>query len=261
MAGQVLVRRSSPCAATPAGERLLRLARQTSLLYDEAAEALDAAAPRTGRACRSRSTPTRSTPGSAAVLRAVGAGTAWRCGCTSRTRPTPPTCCAAARCWLRSRPTRSPVQGCAVEPLGTLRYRAGRGAGVRGALAARARLRLGADADRGVQREGRAAARRPRRPRRRAAAGRAPGADLGRLPRGGPARPRLGGDPRAAAATPTSRPGGWSLLSPRDHVDVPLHWQRWRLDSPLLARLTDAVRAPPPGKHADPSLTLRRVSD
>ena len=44
MAGQVLVRRSSPCAATPAGERLLRLARQTNLLYDEAADALDAAA-------------------------------------------------------------------------------------------------------------------------------------------------------------------------------------------------------------------------
>jgi LysR family transcriptional regulator (chromosome initiation inhibitor) len=28
----------------------------------------------------------------------------------------------------------------------------------------------------------------------------------------------------------------------RLHVDVPLHWQRWRLDSPVLDRLTDAVR-------------------
>jgi LysR family transcriptional regulator (chromosome initiation inhibitor) len=27
-----------------------------------------------------------------------------------------------------------------------------------------------------------------------------------------------------------------------DVVDVPLHWQRWRLDSPRLATLTDAVR-------------------
>jgi len=28
-----------------------------------------------------------------------------------------------------------------------------------------------------------------------------------------------------------------------DVIDVPLHWQRWRLDSPRLAQLTDAVRA------------------
>jgi LysR family transcriptional regulator (chromosome initiation inhibitor) len=31
-------------------------------------------------------------------------------------------------------------------------------------------------------------------------------------------------------------------LGTRLHVDVPLHWQRWRLDSPVLDRLTDAVR-------------------
>ena len=49
--------------------------------------------------------------------------------------------------------------------------------------------------------------------------------------------------------------GGWSRsrssptssgrlvpLVSRLHVDVPLHWQRWRLDSPVLDRLTDAVR-------------------
>jgi LysR family transcriptional regulator (chromosome initiation inhibitor) len=27
-----------------------------------------------------------------------------------------------------------------------------------------------------------------------------------------------------------------------DVIDVPLHWQRWRLDSPKLATLTAAVR-------------------
>jgi LysR family transcriptional regulator (chromosome initiation inhibitor) len=27
-----------------------------------------------------------------------------------------------------------------------------------------------------------------------------------------------------------------------DVIDVPLHWQRWRLDSPRLAALTEAVR-------------------
>ena len=31
-------------------------------------------------------------------------------------------------------------------------------------------------------------------------------------------------------------------LSP-EAIDVPLHWQRWRLDSPRLAALTEAVRA------------------
>lgn len=31
-------------------------------------------------------------------------------------------------------------------------------------------------------------------------------------------------------------------LGSRLHVDVPLHWQRWRLDSPVLDRLTHAVR-------------------
>lgn len=31
-------------------------------------------------------------------------------------------------------------------------------------------------------------------------------------------------------------------LGARLHVDVPLHWQRWRLDSPVLDRLTDVVR-------------------
>jgi LysR family transcriptional regulator, chromosome initiation inhibitor len=33
------------------------------------------------------------------------------------------------------------------------------------------------------------------------------------------------------------------LLNSRDHVDVPLHWMRWRLDSPLLDRLGDQVQS------------------
>lgn len=43
-AGQVLVRRSTPCVATDAGQRFVRLARQTALLYDDlrAGEGLDA---------------------------------------------------------------------------------------------------------------------------------------------------------------------------------------------------------------------------
>ena len=71
---------------------------------------------------------------------------------------------------------------------------------------------------------------------------RAPGADLGRLPRGGLPRPGLGDGARAAARTGRSTPGRLVPLGGRLHLDVPLHWQRWRLDSPVLDRLTDAVR-------------------
>src|SRR5689334_2921391 len=38
--GQVVVRRGTPCVPTPAGEVLVRLARQSQLLHDEAREAL-----------------------------------------------------------------------------------------------------------------------------------------------------------------------------------------------------------------------------
>lgn len=38
-------------------------------------------------------------------------------------------------------------------------------------------------------------------------------------------------------------PGAVQLLDPRVTVDVPLHWQRWKLRSPSLDRLTDVVVA------------------
>nr|MBP6526407.1 ArgP/LysG family DNA-binding transcriptional regulator [Dermatophilaceae bacterium] len=50
----------------------------------------------------------------------------------------------------------------------------------------------------------------------------------------------------AAIPEPQLRPdlesGDLVVISARDHVDVELHWQRWRLDSPILDRLTAAVR-------------------
>ncbi len=41
---------------------------------------------------------------------------------------------------------------------------------------------------------------------------------------------------------PDVRDGRLTPLGSRLHLDVTLHWQRWRLDSPVLDRLTDAVR-------------------
>src|SRR5277367_414854 len=42
--GQVLISRGTPCRPTPHGEWLVRLGRQTRLLYDEAGQALTTAA-------------------------------------------------------------------------------------------------------------------------------------------------------------------------------------------------------------------------
>jgi LysR family transcriptional regulator (chromosome initiation inhibitor) len=41
---------------------------------------------------------------------------------------------------------------------------------------------------------------------------------------------------------PDVRAGRLVTLGSRAYLDVALHWQRWRLDSPILDRLTDAVR-------------------
>ena len=47
---------------------------------------------------------------------------------------------------------------------------------------------------------------------------------------------------RSPSSCRTSRDGRLAVLGPRLHVDVDLWWHRWRLDSPLLTRLTEAVR-------------------
>jgi LysR family transcriptional regulator (chromosome initiation inhibitor) len=44
-----------------------------------------------------------------------------------------------------------------------------------------------------------------------------------------------------AQATPLLRQGRLTLLSPADWVDLPLYWQQWKLDSPALASLAEAV--------------------
>jgi LysR family transcriptional regulator (chromosome initiation inhibitor) len=42
-------------------------------------------------------------------------------------------------------------------------------------------------------------------------------------------------------AAPRLRDGTYVQIS-KTHLDVPLYWQCWRLDSPIIARITDAVR-------------------
>jgi len=254
MAGQVLVRRSSPCAATPAGERLLRLARQTSLLYDEAAEALDAAArgpvelPVAVNA-DSLDTWFRGVLGTVAEWEAV----ALRLHVEDQAYSAD----LLRRGDVLGAVTSDPiaVQGCVVEPLGTLRYRpaaapefAERWRHGRGFDWARMPAVVFNEKD-AVQHD--------------VLAARGVGLPpvVHRVPTSNDfheaVRLGLGW---AAIPEPQLNPdlesGRLVLLSARTHVDVTLHWQRWRLDSPLLARLTDAVR-----QAAKSTLTRQKLSD
>ena len=230
-AGQVLVSRGAPCRPTAAGEALVRLGRQLRLVYDEARRELD--------------------PGTAVDLRvAVNADSlaTWFRGVV-----------AAAATWeltalrlyvedqawsqdllrsgevlaaVTSDPT--PVQGCTVETLGVLRYVPVASPAIAALGWARRPMLVFNEKDT-LQHD-----------------------LLAR--RGLPAPPVVHRVPTSDDFAEAARLGlGWALLPEaqaaaglasgdlvrlgREHVDVPLHWQRWRLDTELLQRVTAAVRA------------------
>jgi LysR family transcriptional regulator (chromosome initiation inhibitor) len=238
--GQVLLRRGSPCTATPAGERLLAVARQTQLLLAEVADVLP------GPVSTPVDLPVAVNADSLAtwlrpVLDDVGEwgdvalrlhveDQAWSHELLRR---------GEVLAAVTSEAT--PVQGCRAERLGALRYRP-------------AASQVFAER----WRSGR-------------------GYDWARMPtvvfnekdalqhgvllaRGVDVPPVVHNVPTSADFHEAVRRGlGWAtipepqllpdlesgrlvLLSRRDHVDVELHWQRWRLDSPVLDRLSDAVR-------------------
>ena len=237
-AGQVLVSRGTPCRPTPRGEWLVRLGRQTRYLYDEAARALrTAAAVELPVAVNADSL--------AAWFRDVLAeaatweGTAIRLRVEDQGYSQELLRRGEVLAAVTSDP--APVQGCSVDSLGALRYLPAAAP----ALADRWR-RAGSpgwaampvvvfnDKD-DLQHE----------LLRRHGAGAGPpvvhqvpstadfyeavrlGLGWGMLP-----------EPQARAGLAA---GALIRLSP-DVIDVPLHWQRWRLDSPRLAALTGAVR-------------------
>jgi LysR family transcriptional regulator (chromosome initiation inhibitor) len=238
MAGQVLVSRGAPCRPTPHGERLVRLGRQTRLLYDEASAALGAVA--TVELPVAVNADSLTTWFRDVLATAAGwDGTAIRLQVEDQ---------AYSQRLLRSGDvlaavTSDPeaVQGCSAEPLGALHY-------VPAAAAAFA----------GRWRRGRA-------PDWAAMPTVVFGAkdDLQRDMLGRHGVPQL---PPVVHQVPTSadfleavRIGlGWGMLPELqaraglasgqlvrlsgDVLDVPLFWQRWRLDSPRLTTLTDAVR-------------------
>lgn len=246
VAGQVLVRRATPCVATPAGETLVRLARQTALLYAEAGVAL--AAGSGGSGARIELPLAVSADSLATWFRGVLAEVATWDGVTVRLHVEDQAWSAdlLRRGDVLGAITSDPVavQGCTIERLGVLRYRP-------------AATPAFAERWRGV--------------------GGARGYDWARMPvvvfnekdalqhdlltaRGLGPPPVVHRVPTSADFHEAVRLGlGWGLLpdpqlepdllsgrlvrlSSRERVDVGLHWQRWRLDSPALTRLTDAVR-------------------
>jgi LysR family transcriptional regulator (chromosome initiation inhibitor) len=238
-AGTVLVRRTAPVGVTPAGEPLLRLGRQLRLLADEATTELGVGGVvELPVAVNADSLATWFRP----VLTAVAerSGTALRLHVEDQ---------AHSHDLLRRgdvlaavTDTPEPVQGCVVRPLGALRYTAV----ATPALHERHRKGRGVDwsamplvvfnekdhlQDDVLDAAG---ATRP------AVVHRVPSSDdfraavlsglgWGMLP-----------DPQLK---PALESGQVVRLPGARPVDVPLHWQRWRLDSPALTALTDDVVA------------------
>jgi len=237
--GQVLISRGTPCRPTPHGEWLVRLGRQTRLLYDEASQALSAASP--------VELPVAVNADSLSVwfgdvLEEVARwdGVALRLHVEDETHSAELLRSGEVLAAVTSDP--APVQGCSAQRLGALRY-----------LPAAApwfadRWRRGDAPDWGAMP---VAVFGPKddlqsRMLRRHGVGEPPtvvhqipatadfyqavlvGLGWGMLPQ------------RQAEADLAA--GRLALLSP-DVIDVPLYWQRWRLDSPRLTSLTDTVRA------------------
>lgn len=233
--GRVVVQRTTPCRPTEDGEVLLRLARQTQLLHDEVRDAL--AHGRTSVVdlpvavnADSLNTWFRGVVGEVAgwqdvALRLHVEDQAFSAGLLRS---------GGVLAAVTSEP--AAVQGCSVERLGVLRY---------------------------VPSATPALLERHRRGR---------GPDWSTMPvvvfnekdelqhdvlaaRGVTAPPVVHRVPTSADFLEAVCLGlGWGMIPEpqlderlvplvgRLHLDVPLHWQRWRLDSPVLDRLTDAVR-------------------
>lgn len=237
-AGQVLVRRTAPAGVTAAGEPLLRLARQLRLLDAEAAAAVGVGSHvELAVAVNADSLATWFRP----VLGAVAqrGDLALRLHVEDQGYSDELLRRGEVLAAVTDEPR--PVQGCVVEPLGSLRYtpaaapwlverhRSGRGVDWAAmpmvVFNEKDHLQDDVLAGRGAARP--AVVHRVPSTADFHAAVRA-GLGWGMVP-----EPHLSADVATGELVrlPGARP-----------VDVPLHWQRWRLDSPALGLLTDDVR-------------------
>ena len=238
--GRVVVQRTTPCRPTEVGRTLLRLARQSQLLYDEVRGELAA-----DGALRTDLPLAVNADTLATWFRdVVGRIAAWD-DVTLRLHVEDQ---AYSADLLRSGEVlaavtsdKVAVQGCSIEHLGMLRYRPA----ATPAFAERWRRGRGQDWARmpvvvfnekdALQHDllrGRGVEQAPVQHRVPTSADFHEAVRLG-LGWGVLPAPQL--DPDLAS-------GRLVLLSAREHIDVHLYWQRWRIDSPVLARLTDEVR-------------------
>lgn len=258
--GQVVVVRATPCRATSAGEALVRLARQQSLLESEALSGLAAAG-----------------AGRVDLPVAVNADSmsTWFAGVLTRVAEWQDVVIRlhvedqdhSARLLrtgevlaaVTSDPT--PVQGCSTEPLVTMRYlpvatpelvsRHRTGRGVDWGAMPLVRFNDKDDIQQRILDRHRVSSPPP----------------THEVPDGtgfmAAVRAGLGwGALLTSQVVGALEAGELVRLGARDHVDVPLYWQRWRLPSQHLDRLSEAVRsaaarATPP-KPARPARPARR---
>ncbi|MEE1621480.1 LysR family transcriptional regulator ArgP [Zafaria sp. Z1313] len=243
-AGTVVVRRTNPAQATPAGRVLVRLARQLDLLASEAAAELSAAAGGTDA-------PTARAP-IALVVNADSLAT-WF-GAALPVLAADPNLeleilredeafsaehLRSGRVMGAVTTSGRPVQGCAADLLGSMRYLA---------------VAAPAFADRWFGPDGPGLAGAPAVHFDRNDAHQR---DLIRGHAGAAARPPGHHVPDSVQFVEAIRAGlGWGmvpeqqipgdgslrLLDPSWVHEVPLYWQRWKLDSPALARVTAAVK-------------------
>lgn len=237
-AGQVLVRRTAPAGVTAAGEPLLRLARQLRLLDAEAAAAVGVGSHvELAVAVNADSLATWFRPvlGTVArrgdvVLRLHVEDQGYSDDLLRR---------GEVLAAVTDEP--HPVQGCVVEPLGSLRYTPAAAPW----LVERHRHGRGVDwsalpmvvfNEKDHLQDDVLAARGAVRP---AVVHRVPStADFHEAVRAGLGWGMIP-EPHLAADLTS---GGLVRLPGGRPVDVPLHWQRWRLDSPALGRLSEDVR-------------------
>ncbi|MDT0202972.1 LysR family transcriptional regulator ArgP [Nocardioides sp. AE5] len=242
--GRVLVQRSRPAQATEAGQALLRLARQVRHLEHEAATALGVGA--TGPV----EVPLVVNADSLATWALPALAPLAASGCIvldirreDEAHSTDLLRAGAVMAAVTSTP--EPVQGCTVDRLGAMRYRAlatpefaarwfpG------GATAATIAIAPTMDFDRLDDLQDRFIRRITRRtvaPPRHHVPGSDQFADAVRRGMGWAMLPDLQTEADRAA-------GNLVEIGTRPVIDVPLFWQRWRLDSPALAEVTAALRA------------------
>jgi LysR family transcriptional regulator (chromosome initiation inhibitor) len=240
--GQVVLVRATPCRPTGAGETLVRLARQQRLLEDEVEAELTPSAGALVELSVAVNADSMST-WFGAVLREVAT---WS-GVVLRLRVEDQDHSASllreGRVLAAVTSDPSPVRGCSTEPLATLRYHP---AAAPGLLAGHTRTGGGVDwaamplvrfndkddlQQRVLERHGVTGT---------PAAHEVPdGTGFVTAVRSG-----LGwGVLLESQLEPAEEAGDVVRIGRGDRVDVPLYWQRWRLGSPALDRLTDVVRA------------------